>query len=330
MALSVAVLICSRDLKRAKDLMEAIQSVRNQSYCGQINIVVFIDGNANLYRLFAKRYEKVPEVKVISTGKEEPLGLARARTLAISSCYQDVICFLDDDAIADTDWIEEIVKSFGQHACVMIAGKIVPLWRSDPPKWLTPAFFWLVGGTGSIFKEQESYVRSGFGSNLSCMREALVKVGPVASSLGLRGSTLMQAEDADLGLRVREVYGKSVIYNPRAVVFHKVGHERLRITYLLKRAYFQGKSKAVLFLLHRRDFSSLDTEYNYLRTGILNEMISTATRLLGGSDIALSLKRLCFSLCVTGAVVLGFFLHVISYGLRSTYGSQKLEQKDAN
>jgi len=317
MPLSFAVIICSFDVRLLHDLDEAIQSVRSQCCSELVDIIVCVDGNTKLYHLLASMYENVSGVTMVSTGRDKPLGLAHARNIATTYCSQDVISFLDDDAIADPHWIAELAESFAKYRCLIVAGKILPRWKSLPPRWLTPVFYWLVGATGDLLQDRESYVRSGFGSNISCIREALVKVGLLESSLGRRGSTLLQAEDADLGLRVNEVFGKLAVYNPRAVVFHKVGPERLRISYLLKRAYLQGKSKAIMFGLHGRNPSVLGQEYHYLRR-VLGDMIRTATQLVDPANLAPSLERLFCSICITSAVVLGFLLNVMETKFRTT------------
>jgi len=309
MSMSFAVVVCSYDLMRVNDLDESIGSIRCQTYRGPIEVIVCVDGNSELHDLLTRRYENVPGVKVIGTGKPMPLGLSYARNLGIIASQQDIVCFLDDDAVADPDWVAELAMSYERHDTPMVVGKILPLWRDKPPRWFTPAFYWLVGATGSLFVEQEHRVRNGFGSNLSCTRRGLDRIGLFASSLDTRGSVPLQAADAELGLRVREAFGSGPIYNPKAVVFHKVG-ARLRIQTLLKRAYLQGKCKGVLFAMHGRRSSSLDTEANYLRSGILREAINAARQLLRLTDVTPSIQTLLFCACISFAVMLGFLLQV--------------------
>ena len=324
MTLSYAVVICSYDAGRIDNLEEAIQSVRDQSCSNPVEVVVCVDGNVGLYRLLAHRYRNQSGVRVIGTGKEHPVGLAEARNFAIRSCHQDVLCFLDDDAIADSKWVSELNGSFLRHGCPMVVGKIVPLWQANPPAWLTPDFYWLVGGTGSILEERELDVRNGFGSNLSCLREVFVRVGLFEPLLGARGRTILQAEDAELGLRVRTIVGKSPVYNPRAVVFHRVEPHRLGIGYLLRRAYLQGRSKGMMYLLHRHDPSSLDREYSYAGRLVFNA-VQTLGALISGRNIRSYASKLFFALSMTSAVVLGF---AVQLGSRD-FANKGLSKSDA-
>ena len=183
--LSFAVVICTYDHKRLDDVRAAVKSVREQSYHGQVSTVICVDGNGLLYRRLSQRYSR-KRVKVVTTSKMRPAGLAQARNVAIGYCTEDVISFLDDDATADRNWIAKVADSLGKYDCVTVAGKTLPSWHARRPGWLTPAFYWLVGATGTVEGDYEHFVRSGFGSNMSCMRYALRKVGMFDPSFGMR------------------------------------------------------------------------------------------------------------------------------------------------
>ncbi len=281
-----------------------------------------MDGNDELYRSLSQKYAR-EQVRVITTGEAKPTGLAHARNVAIRHCTEDVISFLDDDATADQNWIANIAESFRKYDCVTVAGKTLPSWQAHQPRWLTPTFYWLVGATGNLERDYEHFVRSGFGSNMSCMRHALVKVGMFNPSLGMRDSSLLQAEEADLGLRSREAFGKEAAYNPKAIIFHKVDYEKLRLSYMFRRAYYQGNSKALLFNLHGRDQSILAAESDYLRL-VSYEPIKALKNIFDGVSILACVGRFLFSMSVTFSVLLGF---VINF---STGRSRKLEKRLTN
>ena len=56
----------------------------------------------------------------------------------------------------------------------------------------------------------------------------------------------MQGEEPELALRMKIKLGKGVIYNPELVVYHKVPESKTRLRILLRRAFYQGYSKALL------------------------------------------------------------------------------------
>ena len=316
--LSFAVVVCTYDFKHLNDLHAAVNSIRRQFYPGHVAIVICVDGNDELYQSLSQKYAD-KQVKVTTTGKAKPAGLARARNVAIHHCTEDVISFLDDDAAADQNWIANIAESFRKYECVTVAGKTLPTWQANPPRWLTPTFYWLVGATGTAEKDYEHFIRSGYGSNMSCMRNALLQVGMFNPSFGMRGSSLLQAEEADLGLRINEAFDKETTYNPKAIIFHKVDLEKLRLSYMFRRAYYQGKSKALLFNLHGRDRSILVAESNYLRL-VSYEPIGALEDLFNGGSILSLVERLLFSLSVTFSVMLGFIVNFSTGSARQLKG----------
>lgn len=56
--------------------------------------------------------------------------------------------------------------------------------------------------------------------------------------------------------------GKKIIYNPKAIVYHRVLPHRLKLSYLAKRAFNQGFSKAVLSSMYGSEI--LTVEKNFL------------------------------------------------------------------
>lgn len=56
-----------------------------------------------------------------------------------------LVVFLDDDAIAERDWLEELLAQF-VDPCMAIAGStIVPTWAGPPPRWFPAEFGWVLG-----------------------------------------------------------------------------------------------------------------------------------------------------------------------------------------
>jgi GT2 family glycosyltransferase len=81
---------------------------------------------------------------------------------------------------------------------------------------------------------------------MSFKREVFQKVGLFDPRFGFSRNSQMQAEEPELALRLERKMGKNVIYNPEAVVYHRVPPEKTRWPGLLKRCFYQGYSKAIL------------------------------------------------------------------------------------
>jgi len=57
-------------------------------------------------------------------------------------------------------------------------------------------------------------------SNLSFKADVLNALGGFKSEMGVKGKGLLQGEETELCERMRGKFGRGVVYNPEAVVYH--------------------------------------------------------------------------------------------------------------
>ncbi len=123
MLASVSIIICTHRSERYEDFIEAINSLKAQSY-ENLEIVVVVDGNRGLYEKILKsgieEGDKV-EVKVILN--EKNLGLSESRNRGIKEAKGDIIAFFDDDAVADENWVEEIERMYEEKEAIAAGGR---------------------------------------------------------------------------------------------------------------------------------------------------------------------------------------------------------------
>jgi glycosyltransferase involved in cell wall biosynthesis len=114
MLVSVSIILCTHRSERYEDFEEAIDSLKAQSY-ENLEIVVVVDGNRELYDKILKTGIEADKVEVKVILNEENLGLSASRNEGIKEAKGDIIAFFDDDdddddAVADENWIERIAK----------------------------------------------------------------------------------------------------------------------------------------------------------------------------------------------------------------------------
>jgi len=177
---------------------------------------------------------------------EKNLGLSGSRNRGLVHAAGDIIAFFDDDAVADENWIEELVNMYRRMDAIAAGGCIMPLWLTDEPKCLPGEFYWLIGVTYKGFPEKVMEVRNTFGSNLSFRADVLKNLGGFRSEMGVKGKGQLQGEETEICERMRKKFGKGVMYNNKAIIHHKVFPERLRWRFLLNRAFWQGYSKRAM------------------------------------------------------------------------------------
>jgi len=251
----VSIVVCTHSVDNLQNLVEAVDSLLNQTY-ENIEIVIVVDGNQELY-------ERI--VQAVSL--KENMGVSIARNAGIKVAQGDVIAFFDDDAIAEKSWIQNLVYIYQKLDAISVGGKILPLWLPKKPDFFPEELGWMVGMTQKGFAgDKVTEVRNTFGSNMSFKREVFDKIGLFSEIYGVsrRRNSYMQGEEAEFSLRMKNKLGSGIIYNPEAIVYHKIPSSRVKPIILLRRAFYQGYSKALLRKLNPSS-DVLSTEQTYIK-----------------------------------------------------------------
>jgi glycosyltransferase involved in cell wall biosynthesis len=264
---------------------------------------------------------------------EPELGLSRARNLGIEKAKGEIIVFTDDDALPEPDWLEVIVQTFADFspAPVCVGGKILPKWESPKPGWL-PNNKKLQHLSLLDWGDQPVWLRtpSLFAGNLAVNRLAFSKIGKFEGSLGRKGEDLLSAEEALFLFLVLQEYGtQSLLYQPKAVVHHRIPKEKIATrSYIIRRSFWDGVSKARMrIIISRRRGISKPEIYRfrsiwYREFGVILEsaLIMVKGGLVGLLAVV-SLNRKKFTECLIdwaygtgGLIELGKFIFLLNKG----------------
>ncbi|MFC7211670.1 glucosyl-dolichyl phosphate glucuronosyltransferase [Natronoarchaeum sp. GCM10025321] len=236
----VSVVVCTYTMDRYDAFTEAVESILEQTY-EPIEIVLVIDGNP---RVFERAVTDFGEHEhVIVHDNDENRGISYSRTKGAELASGDIVAFIDDDAVAEEDWIDTLVRTYEEHDALAAGGRMVGEWLVGRPWFLPEEFDWVVGVTYPGFAEPDTEVRNTFESNISFRRDVFLDIGGFDESLGRDANSYSNSEGAEVGDRLRAEYGRGVVYNPEAVVAHKVFERRTKLPWLLSRAFEQGVSK---------------------------------------------------------------------------------------
>lgn len=173
-------------------------------------------------------------------------GLSNARNVAARLASAPIIAFLDDDALADTVWLENVAGCFDQFgdAVQVVGGRIRPWWGAPRPDWLPDEMLGDItvvdlGNQRRLLNEGEWVA----GANIAFRVAALQGAGWFDTSLGRTGggASLLSAEETALTDRIKAAGGK-VAYDPLAAVDHWVDPERLTQRWFRRRAAWQAVS----------------------------------------------------------------------------------------
>lgn len=223
---------------------EAAESVLNQTY-NNVELVVIVDGTPDVYDKILEDYDNREDM--IISCNDENVGLLQSRNRGAELATGDVVAFIDDDAIADEEWIERLVDAYENQNAIATGGKMTPEWIAGKPSFLPEEFYWLIGVTHRGFADGAGEVRNTFGSNISFRTNLFEELGGFNVSIGGRkGDKNLQGGETELCARMRTEYDQGIWYVPEAEVAHKVFQYRTKVGWLLDRAFWQGYSKRAM------------------------------------------------------------------------------------
>ncbi|MGW8381074.1 glycosyltransferase family 2 protein [Streptomyces sp. ODS28] len=251
-SLRFSVVICAYTEDRWADILAAVDSVRGQSLPALETLLV-VDHNPALLERLEKHYagEQGPagagEVRVLANAG--PRGLSAGRNTGIAASAGEFVAFLDDDAVAERDWLRHFASGYGDPRVMAVGGRTEPAWESGRrPAWFPAEFDWVVGCMYKGHPAGRVQVRNVLGGNASFRRSAFEAAGGFASGIGRDGDRLpLGCEETELCIRLRRAVPDAVLLiDDRAVIHHRVPADRERFGYLPKRAYAEGISKALV------------------------------------------------------------------------------------
>ncbi len=221
-------------------LRDSVRALLAQDYEGAFSVVV-ID-NAPSSGGAAAAVAKIGDPRLRLVAAPIP-GLSFARNAALRAAFEtgaDVICYTDDDALVDPDWLRGKAAVFSADLAVAcVTGLIVPgslasaaeqffedgsgfnkgyqrkVWSRAAPE----SSVWRLGPKGdggALFPFSAGLF--GSGNSMSFRTKALQALGGFDEALGA-GTATQGGEDLDIFLRVI-MSGGTIIYEPTAMVRH--------------------------------------------------------------------------------------------------------------
>ena len=192
MAPLISIAICT--FNRAELLKNAIASLCDQTLPAD-HFEILIVNNASTDRTFEviQLRQKASPSHVIRCVDEPRPGIAIARNRAIRAAHGKYIAFLDDDALANPDWIEKalnLLESSPAPDCV--GGPIVPFYTSEKPDWFKDEYearSW--GDEQRLLEPGKSFS----GSNMVFRKDVLETVDGFGEEFGLQGTKLSVGEE---------------------------------------------------------------------------------------------------------------------------------------
>ena len=250
---SICLAVCTHD--RPDMLARALRSLTEQP----ADEILVVDNAPSDGRTEALLATEFPGVRYV---REPIAGLNFARNRALAETKQDIVAFIDDDAVADPAWAQSLKAAFDENPGIgLCTGRVLPLMLETDAQRLFEAQGGFDRGAARMRMPEDARrlrmhglrvpliawsIAIGVGANMAVRRKVAEDIGGFDTALDL-GSALPGGGDVDAIWRVLAA-GRGVVYEPQAIVHHEhrrdmdhvkaqiLGHRRSEIAFLAKSA----------------------------------------------------------------------------------------------
>ena len=177
-------------------------------------------------------------------------GSSFARNSGASIAKSPLLCFMDDDAVADLDYLQRIVLFFETHPTAGgLGGRIVPKYIPAEPKWMSHFVSSLVGNF-DYSKEVVEFAPNKYPleSNMIIKKADFDTIKGFNTSLpGVKGTLRIGGEGKDFFFRLKAL-GRTIFYDPSVSLQHVVETVKLTREYMYRVASGIGRGERVRML----------------------------------------------------------------------------------
>jgi glycosyltransferase involved in cell wall biosynthesis len=275
------------------------QGVKLKNDMKKLSIVISTYNRPALYDRVIKSIKShlIKDVEVVKV--EGVAGLAKARNLGWKQAKGDYVAYIDDDAVATSDWVENILGFIKKHSDVVVFGGPYTSYNaSSLPSWI-PTELTVMEIRTKVARPIVLPHEWLTGTNMIFRKNVLKELGGFDEKLGVTPTRRSYGEETDLLIRINNA-GYPIWYDPKIKVLHEFALSKTSLLFLLKDQFTHG-------------YNSHDTFKNLVKSDPVGTAGTAFSRL---SRPSLELKTRVYFLLSPFAYLAGSLLGKISSSLR--------------
>ncbi len=240
----LSVIICTYN--RAKYIGNLLESIAKNDIDKSEYEIILVDNNCTdethaICNAFSQSHPDITFSYVL----EPEQGLSAARNKGIREAKGDILVYIDDDALVDTDYLRIYAEHFANNPKTMAAGgPYEPLYETSAPIWMTSYTKALLTGWLNYGDRVREFPKGRYpgGGNAAYRKEVFEQVGLFNTALGRKGSGLMGSEEKDIFDKMHSL-DMTVLYLPTPILHHIIPQSKLEQPYFDKLTYQIGVSE---------------------------------------------------------------------------------------
>ena len=233
----LSVVICTYN--REKFLPGALNSLKNQKTDkNQYEIIIVNNNSTDNTEKICKQFQKENQELSILYSVEKNQGLSFARNKGIEVAKGEIISFIDDDAVARNDFVENLIKIFDKYPEYgAIGGKVIPIFpKNQEPVWMSKYIQGIVSKVDYGDKTKTFNKKYPTGCNMAFRKDLFKKHGGFNTDLVYRG------DDKYVFYKLKKNNVK-ILYAPNVFVNHNIDAYRIESKFIDKISKSVGASE---------------------------------------------------------------------------------------
>ncbi len=242
MGVKVSIVICTYN--REKYIAESIHAALNQTADKELFQVIVVNNNSRDQTDTICRKLQDDNKLQFDYFIETNQGNSYARNRGIYESKGDIIVFVDDDAMMEPSYVENLLAFYQNNPDVdAVGGRIYPRYEEKKANWLSPVLMPLIaaldkGNTPQPFR----WGKFPIGANMSFRKQVFETIGVFNVELGRIAGNLQGGDEKDVFARMR-LKELSIWYCPDLVVHHVIPASRLEDEYIRRMGIGVGESE---------------------------------------------------------------------------------------
>lgn len=248
----VSVMIVTRN--RADLLRKCLESLIKQTTKAYEIIVIDNNSEDNTKDIYNNFNNQIP----LSYAIEKNIGASYARNKGLTLAKGDIIASIDDDCIANKEWISSIIKHFTTYPnSVGVIGKSIAIDKNNPYSLIEDVYMyrWLMQTIPNLNKTCKIKTGMVIDTKNAAFKSVLIKKHKYSTDITNR---ITSNEDVEMGVRLF-TKNQNIYFNPSMIVRHQYSTNLKQMTV---KNFWKGYIDQMLFFNKKIDLQSTPLKYS--------------------------------------------------------------------